>query len=152
MSGRLIITGLCQTVSALAFRSPPYFCDDPIQGHRYPQYEDDFHRVPFMSKHTICDFDNLIDRFLEHVDSDGFGPDKQKLQRCTFDDLQIPVDAIYLQIARWSSCVDPMGTLYALILESTDQPSCYRRIGRAEIPTCNQIATIGWKLETFMII
>lgn len=157
LSGQLIITGLCQRVSTLVSRSPLYFWNDIDQGHWSLQYSyDDTHHVPFTSKHTLCDIDDLYKRYDEYLDSDRSRPGKRKfkgtLQQCTLEDLQIPVGTIYLQIAKWSADIDPKGTLYALILEPTKQPSCYRRIGRAQIPTCDRIAKTGWKLETVTII
>lgn len=146
LSGELIILGLCQSVNALASRSPPYFGSDVDKGLWCLQHdEDEDIRVPFTSKHTLCDIDDLCMRFDEQELRDS-------LQQCAFEDLQIPAGAIYLQIAKWSSDIDPKGTLYALILEPIEQPSCYRRIGRAQIPTYNGMSTIGWKLETVIII
>jgi hypothetical protein len=158
-SGRLMITGLCQSITSLSMISKPHLLL-PGLSHGYWKLELGGER-PFSLLHTLCDIDDFALRCrdlnlglsLDYQEREGNGLWAEHYPQYSFDQLRIPPEAIYLQIAKWSGkYADPEGTIYSLVLEPTGEDGVYRRIGRAQIPQQDGIAKIGWKVETVVII
>jgi hypothetical protein len=159
MSGKIVISGVCQSIVPLGRQLKRYFARNDDDGFwRFPDPFCKSPDFPYTLEHIIVDIDDFFNRDDVCWKSRCINPDEsidygsaeyqEAIQQYTLEQLGISSKAFYLQIAKWS--VGP--AIYALMLEPRDESGEYRRIGVAQIPEVNGLAQRDWEMRTVTII